>query len=195
MVLVKICGLMSPKDISAVNVGQADFAGFVFAPSRHQITLKDALRLKSLLNPEIRTVGVFVNESVKTILRFYKAGAIDLAQLHSKPNPDKIKKLQRAGLKVIQVFENRSIDVSCRADYLMVDSGKGSGRLLNLKAIPHINRPLILAGGLNGQNIHQAISVASPAVVDVSSGVETAGQKDPKKIKQFIKKAKEKVIL
>jgi phosphoribosylanthranilate isomerase len=79
MVKVKICGLMRPQDIEAVNTAGADFAGFVFAPSRHQVTLATALALRARLNPAIPAVGVFVDESVDDILAAYQAGAIDIA--------------------------------------------------------------------------------------------------------------------
>lgn len=72
----------------------------------------------------------------------------------------------------------------------MVDSGKGSGKLLNLNEVPHIKRPLILAGGLKPDNVQQAIRIAQPTIVDVSSGVETKQKKDPKKIMQFVQNAK-----
>lgn len=192
---VKICGLMRTEDILAVNVAEADFAGFVFAPSRHQIALKTALALRKQLAPNIQTVGVFVNESIDDILAIYQAGAIDIAQLHGKSTPDEIKQLQQAGLKVIQVFERQLIDLDSPADYLMVDSGKGSGQILNWQAIPSITRPLILAGGLTPENVNQAVQLVKPDVVDVSSGVETNAAKDPKKITEFIKNAKEAIII
>ncbi|MFD1125360.1 phosphoribosylanthranilate isomerase [Lentilactobacillus raoultii] len=193
MVLVKICGLMRPEDIFAVNQVDADFAGFVFAPSRHQVSLEKALALKELLKPEIKTVGVFVNESVDEMLAIYHAGAIDIAQLHGKSTPTEISQLKQAGLGVIQVFERQTVDTTSPADYLMVDSGKGSGQLLDLTRIPHLNRSLILAGGLTPQNVSRAIQIVRPDIVDVSSGVETNGHKDAQKINQFVKNAKEEV--
>ena len=77
----------------------------------------------------------------------------------------------------------------------MVDSGKGSGQILNWQNIPHVDRPLILAGGLTPININQAIQLVNPTVVDVSSGVETNGVKDPDKIMNFIKNVKEEIVL
>lgn len=195
MVKVKICGLMREDDVAAVNAAEADYAGFVFAPSRHQVSLKTALKLKSLVDSSIKTVGVFVNESPDDILAIYQAGAIDIAQLHGKSTSEEIQKLQTAGLEVIQVFERQSIDLTSKADFLMVDSGKGSGQLLNLKQIPHIDRPLILAGGLSPENVSRAVQIVQPAIVDVSSGVETNGVKDADKISRFIKNAKEEVLL
>lgn len=195
MVQVKICGLMKQADIQAVNDAAADFAGFVFAPGRHQVSLTTALKLRAGLAPNIQAVGVFVNESIDEILAIYQAGAIDIAQLHGKSTPDEIKILHAAGLKVIQVFERQSIELNSRADYLMVDSGKGSGQILNWQNIPHVDRPLILAGGLTPININQAIQLVNPTVVDVSSGVETNGVKDPDKIMNFIKNVKEEIVL
>lgn len=195
MVKVKICGLMRLQDIQAVNAAEADFAGFVFASSRHQISLTTALQLRQHLNRNIPTVGVFVNESADDILASYHAGAIDIAQLHGKSTPAEIARLQAAGLKVIQVFERQSIDLTSQADYLMVDSGKGSGQVLNWQAIPEIDRPLILAGGLTPTNVNRAVRIVHPNIIDVSSGVETNQLKDPTKITKFIKNAKEEVVL
>lgn len=182
---------MTPDDITAVNVAQPNFVGFVFAPGRHQIDPQTARHLKSLLQSSIKTVGVFVEESVTDILEIYKSGSIDIAQLHRPSTGTEIKQLQRAGLKVIQVFEQRPIDSQSPADYLMADSGKGSGRLLSLNDVPHLKRPFILAGGLNPDNVQQAIKTVQPTIVDVSSGVETNQKKDVQKIIQFIKHAKE----
>lgn len=87
MVKVKICGLMHPEDILAINAAQADFAGFVFAPGRHHVTLEQAVALRKLLHPDIQPVGVFVHESVADILAIYQAGAIEIAQLHRTSQP------------------------------------------------------------------------------------------------------------
>ncbi|ARY90774.1 MULTISPECIES: phosphoribosylanthranilate isomerase [Lacticaseibacillus] len=193
MAKVKICGLMRPDDIFAVNAAGADFAGFVFAGGRHQVTLEQALSLRKLLNDDITAVGVFVDEPVAAILAAYQSGAIDVAQLHGHSTPTVINQLQRAGLQVIQVFERQNVDLASPADYLMVDSGKGSGQLLDLSAIPHITRPLILAGGLTPHNVSRAIQTVHPTIVDVSSGVETGGHKDANKIRQFIQNAKEEI--
>ena len=182
---------MTPDDITAVNVAHPDFIGFVFAPGRHQIAPQTARHLKSLLQSSIKTVGVFVGESITDILEIYKTGSIDIAQLHRPSTSTEIEQLQRAGLKVIQVFEQRPIDSQSPADYLMADSGKGSGRLLSLNDVPHPKRPFILAGGLNPNNVQQAIQTVQPTIVDVSSGVETNQKKDVQKIIQFVKHAKE----
>lgn len=195
MVKVKICGLMRHQDVEAVNAARADFAGFVFAPSRHQVTLATALELRAHLNPDIPAVGLFVNESVTDILATYRAGAIDIAQLHGKGTPAEIARLQAAGLNVIQVFERQAIDTTSKADYLMVDSGKGSGQVLDWQPIPPLAQPLILAGGLTPTNVGRASRIVNPDIVDVSSGVETDQIKDPVKINAFIKNAREEVVL
>ena len=77
----------------------------------------------------------------------------------------------------------------------MVDSGKGSGQVLNWQAVPHVDRTMILAGGLTPDNINQAVQIVQPDIVDVSSGVESDGKKDPNKIMNFIKNAKEEYVL
>ncbi len=195
MVQVKICGLMRNEDALAVNQAGADFAGFVFAPSRHQINIEQALKLRRIINPSIPTVGVFVNETVDQILKVYHSGAIKIAQLHGKSNPAMIGLLQVAGLKVIQVFERKNIDLTSRADYLMTDSGKGSGQTLTWREFPSSRTPLILAGGLNPSNVEEAIRIVKPDIVDVSSGVETDGKKDEHKIISFVDTVKKGVKL
>ncbi|GAF40488.1 phosphoribosylanthranilate isomerase [Agrilactobacillus composti DSM 18527 = JCM 14202] len=190
MVKVKICGLMTNLDVLAVNETAADLAGFVFAPSRHQIQLAQALSLKAQLNPNIQTVGVFVHEDFATIKALYDAGAIDIAQLHGATDPVLVQRLQAVGLRVIQVFQNKAIDATSPADYLMVDSGQGSGQTLAWKPLPQLEKPVILAGGLTATNVAEAIVITQPDIVDVSSGVESAGHKDPQKISAFVENAK-----
>lgn len=190
MTQVKICGLMTLSDVAAVNTTTADFAGFVFAPSRHQIDIPTATLLKKHLNPQIKTVGVFVHESYETITKIYQAGLIDLVQLHQNYESNLNQRLHKDGLPIIQVFQNQSPKNQVQADYIMVDSGQGSGQTLTWQPLPTITKPLILAGGLTPENVAQAISVVQPTIVDVSSGVEVAHHKSIAKIQQFVNNAK-----
>lgn len=190
MVQIKICGLMTLQDIAAVNQVDIDYGGFVFAPGRHQIDLSTALALRAKLKPTIKSVGVFVHETYETIQHIYQAHAIQIVQLHGPYEPDLIQKLHQAEIPVIQVFQNQIPTDQNMADYLMVDSGQGSGQPLNWQAFPKLHKPLILAGGLTPDNVQKAIGIVKPAVVDASSGLETAQHKDPYKIKQFVKNVK-----
>ncbi|GAY72533.1 phosphoribosylanthranilate isomerase [Lentilactobacillus kosonis] len=189
MTKIKICGLMSPSDIQAVNKAKPDYAGFVFAPGRHQITVQQAIKLRKILDPAIKSVGVFVNESSENIIKLFKTHAISIAQLHGYGDQLMISKLQTADLKVIRVFVNEPIDQTTTADFAMVDAGNGSGKLLDLTTITP-NQPIFLAGGLTPENVSSAINLTKPFAVDVSSGVETNGHKDPEKITNFIAQVK-----
>ncbi|MCI1892700.1 MAG: phosphoribosylanthranilate isomerase [Schleiferilactobacillus harbinensis] len=190
MMKVKICGLMTPSDVAAVNTTSADFAGFVFAPGRHQITAATAQDLRQQLHPEIQTVGVFVHESINDILAIYRTGAIQIAQLHGGVDNEKVQALQAAGMQVIQVFVQQAIAADSPADYVMVDSGQGSGQTIDWSPLPTVHQPTILAGGLTPANVATAIQITRPAVVDVSSGVETDHHKDIQKIQAFVTNAK-----
>ncbi|MEE6716611.1 phosphoribosylanthranilate isomerase [Schleiferilactobacillus harbinensis] len=190
MTKVKICGLMTPADVAAVNTTAADFAGFVFAPGRHQLSASTAQALRRLLDPRIQSVGVFVHETVAEILAIYRTGAISIAQLHGPADAAMIRTLQSAGLQVIQVFINQPLDPASPADYVMVDSGQGSGKTLTWTALPATAQPTILAGGLQPANVAAAITLARPDIVDVSTGVETDGHKDRQKIQAFVRTAK-----
>ncbi|WP_268912153.1 phosphoribosylanthranilate isomerase [Lentilactobacillus sp. SPB1-3] len=189
MTKVKICGLMTGPNIEAVNQYKPDYAGFVFAPGRHQITFQQSSRLRKKLDPAIESVGVFVNESAATIINLFKAKIITIAQLHGYGDQSMISKLQSSGLTVIRVFVNEPIDNSLTADFSMIDSGAGSGKLLDLTTIKP-NHKIFLAGGLTPENVKSAINLIHPFAVDVSSGVETNGHKDFEKINNFITQAK-----
>lgn len=181
---------MTPNDALIVNAAHADFAGFVFAPSRHQISPATARLLKQILLPEISTVGVFVNESIDEIINIFKMGLIDVVQLHRKSNLTEITTLQKMGLKVIQAVDVQSTTLNTTADYILFDSSRGSGKKIDLTYLSHPNRPFMLAGGLTPDNVYQIVKTMSPTIVDVSSGVETNQIKNKQKVCQFIKNAK-----
>jgi len=201
MTRIKICGLMREQDIDAVNIALPDFIGFVFARSRRQIDEKKARTLKSLLNPSIKAVGVFVNEEIENVIKFCMAQVIDVIQLHGDENEDYIKRLKNSVsnkiIKAVRVKDRddikRASEFSC--DYLLLDSyhGKeygGTGRPFDWSMIPDMNKPFFLAGGINVDNAVQAIKLYNPYCIDVSSGVETDGYKDPKKIMDIVAKVR-----
>ena len=95
---IKICGLKSIKDIEIVNKFCPDYVGFVFATSKRKIDLENAKQLKALLNPSIKTVGVFVNESIEKILQYERQGIIDVVQLHGDEDLVYIKQLKKSSL-------------------------------------------------------------------------------------------------
>lgn len=194
MAKVKICGLKRPEDIEIINKYAPDYIGFVFAESKRQIDFNTAKNLKELLKVDIPVVGVFVNAPTEEILNLYENDIIDMAQLHGSENEDYIRQLKKQApdLKLIKAIEIKdgsalkkyeSLDV----DYLLLDSGKGSGKTFNWDLInKSIDKDFFLAGGLNSENISLAIEQFNPYAIDLSSGVETDGFKDEIKIKEVM---------
>ncbi|MBQ0000411.1 MAG: phosphoribosylanthranilate isomerase, partial [Clostridiales bacterium] len=152
-----------------------------------------ALELKRLLSPSIQAVGVFVNEPVENVSDYLNRGIIDLAQLHGSEDDEYIQKLRSLspGKEIIQAFKIASDEDILRtekstADYILLDSGLGSGKVFDWNLIKGIRRPFFLAGGLTIENVPEAIRDLHPYAVDISSGLETDKKKDPEKMRQFV---------
>lgn len=199
MTKIKICGLRSEEDISYVNELRPDYVGFVFLEGRRRyISPPEAARLRKRLEPTIQSVGVFVDEPVENVAALLKEGTIQLAQLHGREDEHYARELKRLCDKpVIKAFIIRTpADVeealAYPADYLLLDNGLGTGEVFDWTLIKNIERPFFLAGGLTPDNVRKAISDVCPYGVDVSSGVETKGRKDYRKIKAFIESARKK---
>lgn len=194
MTLVKICGLTRPEDIDAVNSLSLDMAGFVFyGPSRRCVTRDSARELGSGLDPSIVKVGVFVDEDPLVIADLVGSGIIDAVQLHGVEDGAYIHGLRRLVdapvIKTFLVRDRGDIEAANRsdADYVLLDSGMGSGRTFDWSLLEDMDRDYILSGGLNPGNIHDAVEMLHPYGVDVSSGVETDGRKDPSKMSAFLR--------
>lgn len=186
MTLVKICGLMRPSDVPVVNQAQPDFAGFIFVPGkRRQISLVQAAQLRHALQPQIKTVGVFVDAPLAEMLIPLQQGIISVIQLHGHESESTVQALQAAGAQVIQVQRQAT---PTQADFVLYDAAQpGSGKTFDWQQLPQQPpRPFFLAGGLNLTNVKKALTQVQPAGVDISSGVETAGLKDPAKIAAFV---------
>lgn len=195
MAKIKICGLTRLCDIDAVNIEKPDYIGFVFAESKRKITPSQAVELRARLNPGITPVGVFVNETLENIRALTRDGIIDVIQLHGAETEDYIKKIKELTGKLIikAASVERAGDVQKRArtsaDYLLLDNkGGGTGQAFDWSLIGQTDKPYFLAGGLDIDNIKEAINQTKPFAVDISSGVETDGLKDPVKIKEFIRR-------
>ena len=193
MTKIKLCGLSRPQDIQAANELRADYIGFVFARgSRRYVSPRQALTIKSLLSPQIHAVGVFVYEEIEKVARLLNSGVIDMAQLHGGEDEDYIRRLRGlTGKPIIQAFRITSDrDVlraeSSIADHVLLDSGAGTGTTFDWALIRQIKRPYFLAGGLDIHNVKNAVDQLEPYAVDVSSGIETGGVKDPAKMAAFV---------
>lgn len=197
MAKIKICGLRSPDDIQLVNEYMPDYAGFIvdFPKSFRSLTIEQLEKLTVLLDSKIVSVGVFVDEDREVIRDLLQRKVIQMAQLHGHESEGDIQYLKQFG-PIIKAFEiHGDSDIqrarASSADYILLDSGKGSGKTFDWRRIQSIGRDFFLAGGINPDNIKAAIGQYHPFAVDVSSGVETNKKKDREKVKLCIEKGKE----
>lgn len=193
MTRIKLCGLSRPCDIEAANKLKPEYIGFVFAPkSKRYVTPEKAEELKRLLAPDIQAVGVFVHELPKTVAKLLNDGIIDMAQLHGDEDEAYMNQLRRFTHKpVIKAFRIKTAgDILCAeqttADYILLDSGAGTGTAFDWNLIHNAKRPYFLAGGLTPGNVADAVKALHPFAVDVSSGIETDGVKDETKMAAFV---------
>lgn len=190
---IKICGLKSMEDISCVNKWKPEYIGFVFLKGRARyVTPAQAAEMRKALDPSIIPVGVFVNEPVSEVASLFQNGIIRIAQLHGEEDETYVETLRKLCpcpiIKAFIIKSEKDIQkaLSFPCDYLLLDNGLGTGETFDWSLIQNIDRPFFLAGGLNPENVTKAIRIAHPYAVDVSSGVETDGKKDPDKIQLFI---------
>lgn len=195
--LIKICGLSRPEDIDVVNELRPDFIGFVFyEKSKRNVTKEKAKSLKEKLDSRIPAVGVFVNADPEFVISLLEERIIDIAQLHGSEDEEYIQNIKaKTGRKVIKAFvvnDAQSLEEAEKssADYLLLDSGMGTGSTFDWSKLDEVTSPYFLAGGLGLDNIDKALSEIKPYAVDVSSGVETDGVKDPAKIREFINRVR-----
>lgn len=197
MTKVKLCGLRTVEDILCVNEVKADIAGVIFTERfKRHVDEDTARKMKAALSPDIPLTGVFVDEPVSRIERLVRDGVIDYAQLHGSEDDAFIKELRMRcsgikGFKIIKAFQIKSVsDLDTaglsEADMVLLDGGTGEGRAFDRTLIKDFGRDYILAGGLAPDNVAEAVREFHPAAVDVSSGTETDGKKDPEKMKRFV---------
>lgn len=199
--LIKICGIRRLQDISYLNEFLPDYAGFVFAPSKRQVTAEQAAQLVSHLHPSIQRVGVFVNESVETIQQIASAVGLNVIQLHGDEASKQIRQLKRELAhceiwKAVRVKDRAAVleAAALPADRLLLDAYRegvygGTGQTISWDLLEQISLPIpfFLAGGLSSENIEQAIRRVNPTGVDVSGGVETDGYKNRERIAEIIR--------
>lgn len=204
MTFVKICGLSQKKHVLAAVEAGATMIGFVFAPSKRQVTTEQATELAQYIPKGIKNVGVFVNSDKETIIRIFNDVPLDYVQYHGDETNEFI---QQIGLPSIKAFPIHTEEDVLRAsqydvDYYLFDTPSttyrgGSGETFDwslIKNSPIPTEKIIIAGGLNSENVLQAITLISPAGVDVSSGVERDGQKDSALITQFLATVKGVIV-
>ncbi|WP_449403760.1 phosphoribosylanthranilate isomerase [Exiguobacterium artemiae] len=189
MTRIKFCGLKRAEDV-LYAVRLADYIGFVFAPSKRQVTVTEAARLRTEIPETVQVVGVFVSPTKKEVEEAVEQVGLDFIQLHG-PVVDEI--YHEKQVPVIQALAAGSqAMIHPEADYVLFDAPEaGSGQTFDWTTELQIDQPMFVAGGLNPDNVKQVIDRYEPFAVDVSSGIETDGQKDQTKMQAFHDAVKE----
>lgn len=207
MSIIKICGLTREEDIHIVNKYKPDLAGFVFTESKRRINPSEALTLIKKLIPEVKPAGVFVDMNIDQLAETAEECLLTAVQLHGNEDSEYLDLLRKRLpaetiiIKAVRVRDKESLRglSEIKSDLLLLDAYHdeamgGTGEVFDWRLLDEIKRPFLLAGGLNCNNIDQALARVHPYGVDVSSGVETAGIKDEDKIAEFIRKVRSKEV-
>ena len=209
---VKMCGISKVDTIPAVVEAKPDYMGLVFAPSKRQVTVDEAKILVEELhkqyamkynsaveqsgNDEIKTVGVFVNETLDNLVTIAKEVNLDAVQLHGDEDEAFIQALKEKTdvevWKAVQICSAADAEawIDSSADMLLFDAYHkdergGTGEVFDWSCLDEFERPFMLAGGIDSTNVARAIRTGRPYGIDISSGIETDGVKDDEKIKAF----------
>ena len=198
---IKICGITNIEDaLFAVEAG-ADALGFVFyEKSPRCVSPQQAQKIVAELPPFVTTVGLFVNEPIPHIRRVMAAARLDVVQLHGDEQPEDCLIEPLRVIKALRVKDATSLEGAARyqVSALLLDAWSdeaygGTGEQFDWQLVKQLtaNRPLVLAGGLNPDNIATAVREVQPYAVDVSSGVEQKpGKKDHQKVAEFIRRVR-----
>ena len=211
---VKMCGISKVETIPAIVDAKPDYMGLVFAPSKRQVTVDQAKILVEELhrgyakkygsdtehdkNGTIKTVGVFVNETVENLVTIANEANLDAVQLHGDEDEAFIQSLkERTNVEVWKAIQIRSAAdaeawIDSSADMLLFDAYHkdergGTGDVFDWSCLDTFERPFMLAGGIDSTNVARAIRTVRPYGIDISSGIETNGVKDDEKITAFTK--------
>lgn len=203
-VLIKVCGLTRERDVQAAVVSGADAIGFVFTSSPRQITAERAAELSLLVPDNVLKVGLFLDQSKTEVENVLKVVALDLLQFHGQEPADFCRAFSLPYLKAVSMHDMNSLR-QAQSNYpdakgLLLDShvsGQrgGSGKVFDWSMVEPGEKPVWLAGGLNADNVAEAIKRVRPYAVDVSSGVESSpGIKNASRISAFIDAVKRQEI-
>ena len=197
---IKVCGITNIEDALLASSLGVDALGFVFAESKRRITPENAKKIIDTLPPSILKVGVFVNEKEKTVKELAKICGLDALQFHGDESPEYTQKFKQIVIKSFRVKDEDSLKVlsSYKVSAYLLDTYSqkaygGTGEVFNWDLAVKTKQfgPIILAGGLNPDNIEEAIRKVKPYAVDVSSGVESSpGKKDKHKLEEFVKRVR-----
>ncbi len=203
MTRVKICGITKMEEVGYINKYLPEYAGFVFAESRRRVTPELAARLGAEMAPSVKKVGVFADHDLRLVACAAETAGLDAVQLHGNEDSTFIEGLRSLLIPGIEIWKAIRMDgnhmpdkawlQTLDVDRLLLDTyvaGKpgGTGKSFDWRLVSQLGTalPVVLAGGLNSDNVSQAIRQASPYAVDTSSGVESGGSKEERKIRVFI---------
>lgn len=200
---VKLCGMSREADVDAVADVRPDLCGFIvdFPKSHRSVSPSRLAELCARLGeqdhiPEgghpVWRVGVFVDMPLDKVERIVRHSGIDVVQLHGSENGTYVDELRaRMGIGIIQAFRLRNSADAARAeashaDLVLLDNGQGTGHAFDWLLACGIRRPFLLAGGLDSNNVGEALMQVHPWGVDLSSGIETDRVKDPDKMRAVV---------
>jgi phosphoribosylanthranilate isomerase len=210
--IVKICGITEEETLRSIAEEglSIDQLGFVFAPSRREVSPREWGSLASALPAQTKAAGVFVNPTLERIAQVFDYAPLDIVQLHGEETPEFCQDVRRRfGCAVTKVFSIRAEDdkedsrldaYAGAVDYVLLDTAcgaqtGGTGKTFDWQRIPPYQMwsrrygiPLLVAGGLHADNVTELLMRYTPDGVDISSGAETDGRKDMKKIRVIIER-------
>ncbi|TSI07498.1 phosphoribosylanthranilate isomerase [Lysinibacillus sp. BW-2-10] len=199
MARVKICGLKEEEHVQVAIEAGATWIGFMFAPSKRQISFERAAQLAQQIPSHVKKVGVFVNPTEEQVHQAVQVAELDYVQYHGNEEAQFIKNLGYPSIKAFSIRSYEDVEKASKydVDYYLFDApgtdfAGGSGKVFDWSLLDQLSISkdrVILAGGLNQENVGRAIAQVEPFGVDVSSGVERDGVKNSELIKQFIETA------
>lgn len=210
MVKVKICGIRTLEDVEIINRYKPDYIGFVFAPSKRQVSPKDAEILANKVDSSIKKVGVFVNQPMEMLTELLCKGTLDYLQLHGEEDESYETKLfellkekgiscpEDKCIKAFRIKDEKDIEMvkNTKCSWLLLDAFSragqgGTGETFDWNLIKKMEKPFFLAGGIHSGNVKKVIQQVQPFGIDASSSLETDGRKDKEKIKVFLETIRE----
>lgn len=204
MTFVKICGITNRNDGRAAAGAGADAIGVIFADSPRKVTMMRAREIADFLIPDdIKLVGVFVNESPDRVVNIAREVGLDIVQLHGDESPEEVRDLRRRGFRVMKAFRVKDADSIARmdeyeADFFLLDAFSegargGTGETFDWGLAKTLSgrANIVVSGGLDPDNVAEAIESFEPCGVDASSSLEDApGEKNTEMVRRFVRAAK-----